>query len=820
MFPERELVNLDKFVQVLTIRRGVHRMCVDFVFFAILLIVVAVSIMWTPHATVDEFMVEGVVNSYLTKDEITGLNGSVIGPNYGPMFNDIISPYLWYSWFESVVLPFYFDAENPTTSYPAGKRLAGGSVPVGPLRLSVLRYSPKSHCFDDPQTDGSPPACLWAKGGSDGTVNRDAYFSYVFEGCEFGAFRGVTSYDQTDYSCEGNVLYIPTVTSFNNATQTFRSLIQPEAGWESNSSRFPGAVDVRSARLVMLRAVTYNIPARIFTTTSMFIQLGTGSNIIPNVHSVSFSLDTDSTLIVHAVMVVTLVVMAVATFVTFTRRGSDVLSEIWNYVWVAALVLTGVYCVFAIIYFSIVLMEVNANGGYLQNGRSEFPVTLDALGGLWSTVNLIRCFAAMVFAVIIVRYISMIPQVQRVANGIGRIYDNIIGLLVLLLCSMGAFSLVGHVLFGQYVHGFQSIPKAFTTLSLGLIGDFDLDNLLRFGVIPAQLFYWSFVLSNLFVLLNFLAATIGSSFEQAREDAGQSEAEDTSPSQHWRLFKSYFTPLYYLSGRHGWAMNHGPVGQVFRFPKGTNYFFAIQYMLHLDNILGRMIDRCHDLQVLREDRIHRDATIGGAATTTVEELAEIMWRLPSEDTRTEREKCFEAKVVHGVLHLITHDEFYQQLARDVNHNAVAVKVFGRELDVDFPTIIQSKEKIAESLHSVAHAADDICLGHKALDIALTRLQWEYREAQLNAAIRVFWEEDKQAIVIKGGGWTTSVCDVSKQFVATGGTADSRAHLRERLGAFRMYNDTGSVPTSTLDALGQMANGDDAVVSRLKTIALA
>jgi hypothetical protein len=736
-------------------------MCIDGLLFIILLPIVAVAILWTPHSTVDEYMSQDVVNGYITTDEFTGMN-ETLGPNYGPVFDEVISPYLWYSWFKTVVLPFYWDSANPNEEYPAGRRLAGGNVPVGPVRLSVLRNKRDTRCFEDPFGVG-PDTCLTSRDAAN--TDKDQFGALKYEECEDGFLRGVTTYDQSFYGCQGNVLYLPTTMSFNNATDMFNNYILPEDGHETNSSKFPGVVDLSTATLVMIRAITYNIPTRTFTTASFYVQINKGGNMLPNVFSVTYTLNTTSSLIVHIILMAFLGTISIATFVVYTRRGDSIFGEFWNYVWITALVLTITYCALALSYFSAVIRESSET--ILYNNRTDFSVTLDRLGGMWTVVSLLRCYAAMLFAMIIVRYISLIPQVQKVASGIDRVYDNIIGLLFLLLANMAAFCMVGFVLFGQYIYSFQSIPKAFTTLSLALIGNFDLDGLLRFGVVPAQLFYWCFVLSNLFILLNFLAATIGSSFEEARTAIDEEGTESSANiSEQWSYISSYFTCIYYappLTDQNVNTINtpnskkivynkkvleSGPTAhflndssnlntkadkQLFEALLKERLVFAAQYMLHLDSHLTRMI------QNLKVAALPQSTTEGMDHLSSAE-YVEILVKLPSGMKYRPKEKLFIANVIHDIMHMSNHDDFYRRASRDNNHNPVAVKVFNRELDVDFPTKIHANSLVAEALHAVAHAGDDLSRGHHALHIALTRLQHEYKEAQLNAALRQNWDK--------------------------------------------------------------------------------
>lgn len=759
---ETDPIVLSKFIKVVQHRQDIHRMCIDGLLFIILLPIVAVAILWTPHSTVDEYMSQDVVNGYITTDEFTGMN-ETLGPNYGPLYNEVISPYMWYSWFQSVVLPFYWDSDNPNEEYPAGRRLAGGNVPVGPVRLSVLRIKRDTRCFEDPFGVG-PDTCLTSR--DDGNTDKDQFGALKYEECKDEFLRGVTSYDQTFYGCQGNVLYLPTTMSYNNATDMFNKYILPEDGYETNSSKFPGVVDLSTATLVMLRAITYNIPTHTFTTASFYVQINKGGNMLPNVFSVTYTLNTTSSLIVHILLMVFLGIMSIATFVVYTRRGDSIFSQFWNYVWVTALILTVTYCALALSYFSAVIHESKET--ILYNNRTEFSVPLDRLGGMWSIVSLLRCYAAMLFAMIIVRYISLIPQVQKVASGIDRVYDNIIGLLFLLLANMAAFCMVGYVLFGQYIYGFQSIPKAFTTLSLALIGDFDLDGLLRFGVVPAQLFYWCFVLSNLFILLNFLAATIGSSFEEARMAIDEEGTESSAKlSEQWNYIISYFTCIYYspppqkqnvntINTTNGKkvvynknVLESGPTAhflndntnlntkadkQLFETLLTERLVFVAQYMLHLDSHLTRMI---RNLKVAALPQSNTEAGIDRASSS---EYVEILVQLPSGMKYRPKEKLFIANVIHDIMHMANHDDFYRRASRDNNHNPVAVKVFSRELDVDFPTKIHANTHVAEALHAVAHAGDDLSRGHHALNIALSRLQAEYKEAQLNAALRQNWDK--------------------------------------------------------------------------------
>lgn len=95
---------------------------------------------------------------------------------------------------------------------------------------------------------------------------------------------------------------------------------------------------------------------------------------------------------------------------------------------------------------------------------------------------------------------------------------NIFGVLILFLFVVLGYSITGNTLFGDGMWDFRDINTSFSSLLRMLMGDFDYPSMRAENRYLAGIYFWTFEVLGLFVLLNFITAFIADGFDKATEN--------------------------------------------------------------------------------------------------------------------------------------------------------------------------------------------------------------------------------------------------------------------------------------------------------------
>ena len=104
-----------------------------------------------------------------------------------------------------------------------------------------------------------------------------------------------------------------------------------------------------------------------------------------------------------------------------------------------------------------------------------------------------------------------------------------------------AYALAANALFGTTLYDYRSLGEAFSTLMRMLLGDFDFESLREESKYLAAIFFWSFVVLGLFLLLNFLVAILSEGFAQVSGNISMTPMEEQL-TQIWAGLKRALRP--------------------------------------------------------------------------------------------------------------------------------------------------------------------------------------------------------------------------------------------------------------------------------------
>merc|ERR1712048_304837 len=84
---------------------------------------------------------------------------------------------------------------------------------------------------------------------------------------------------------------------------------------------------------------------------------------------------------------------------------------------------------------------------------------------------------------------------------------------------MLAFTMLGHMVFGNYIYKFSTISESFHALFRTILGDFDFHELERAHWFLGPAYFISYVMVVFFVLVNMFLAIINESYSAVKEEA-------------------------------------------------------------------------------------------------------------------------------------------------------------------------------------------------------------------------------------------------------------------------------------------------------------
>jgi hypothetical protein len=101
-------------------------------------------------------------------------------------------------------------------------------------------------------------------------------------------------------------------------------------------------------------------------------------------------------------------------------------------------------------------------------------------------------------------------------RALARAQQDLIGLLVLFVTVLLAYSITANALFGSGLEEYRNLEVSFSSLMRMLLGDVDYYELRAENYVLAGIFFWSYMLVAVFLLLNFIIAVIGNSFDEEK----------------------------------------------------------------------------------------------------------------------------------------------------------------------------------------------------------------------------------------------------------------------------------------------------------------
>jgi hypothetical protein len=135
--------------------------------------------------------------------------------------------------------------------------------------------------------------------------------------------------------------------------------------------------------------------------------------------------------------------------------------------------------------------------------------------------NMVNAINALLMWMKIFKYLSITKRLLRISTALGKVTTDVSAFLFVLGVVFVAFSISGHLLFGNDVKDFSTLGEAYLKLYRVMLGDWDYAEFETPAPIMGPIYFILFVLLTSIILLNFLVGVLGEAYMSTIEEEEQ-----------------------------------------------------------------------------------------------------------------------------------------------------------------------------------------------------------------------------------------------------------------------------------------------------------
>eukprot|EP01063_Lacrimia_lanifica_P012622 TRINITY_DN19285_c0_g1_i1.p1 TRINITY_DN19285_c0_g1~~TRINITY_DN19285_c0_g1_i1.p1 ORF type:complete len:971 (+),score=390.52 TRINITY_DN19285_c0_g1_i1:81-2993(+) len=467
-----------------------------------------------------------------------GCGGGVPQPyRYEKLFEDLAHVGDWNVWVYTMALPSIWQDNQ-------FGRSVGSNILLGGVRFRTLRMQPDSCGVNK---DIIPPylntdlqkcyAPYSSSGESEGKPGQDdpAYLTVFNPSQNISEHWGETpQYREcsemnpggwsphlftgqiTYYHCGGYTFEIP---FWRNRTDGLERISGEEAQATYKNWACQGWVDNIATRLVGMEFMEYSPTYDQFLSTRIYYEVAAGGAWIPTTQYRTFHIWSASKVqsftldIIFGLMVLYYCKDFVGDARRQAKRRRPLLQHFlqpWVLMEFVNLSLFITSYVFRIAWYvksgeaGVKIEDLVLSGSY--------PSTLDQIVFLYQmTIYINSCNIVLTFLKLL-KYLKLNARMHVLTATLADCQESTVGVLVIFFLVVLAFSVAGNNLYGTQIYGFRDLSSSISTLMRQLMGEFDYAEMKRENRQLAPVFFWTYIVLGLFILLNFLIGVISESF--------------------------------------------------------------------------------------------------------------------------------------------------------------------------------------------------------------------------------------------------------------------------------------------------------------------
>jgi hypothetical protein len=477
-----------------------------------------------------------------------------------------------HAWLQSVVAPYLWDSQNPDVPRSTGSIAVGMNILLGSARLralSVLGGSCRvnsdviSEQAGYAEIPSMKPTVNVGGGGCYAAYSQPATNTSALAAAAGTPFLSSFPYktcETTDrlirdlgtYACDGNILDIPFSESYTSAVRRLnmaRAVAHSGLGLLSES--------LISTRLLNLQFFSFSPEPRLYMFTEVAVEVAAGGGLVTSTRSRAFVL-------YHGDSAYTAAVIYFAFFAAFTVFCFVVLLAecVWIVRYERLLNLFTLWRLLELTNFGVLFADFAVNilwvaesaavrekvtaaipDGNPQSFGNAYPAALERICVLYTTKRHLNAFNVVVMCLLFIKYASRWSSISR---AISAARSDLIGILAIFALIVVSYAMSGVILFGHLMDRYSSFSRAVSSTMRILVGDFSYEDMKMANPVLAALYFWSYNILAIFMMLNFFVGALKNAYSDERkrlEDSNDPVELAESPSHLARVAWIAFTDL-------------------------------------------------------------------------------------------------------------------------------------------------------------------------------------------------------------------------------------------------------------------------------------
>lgn len=278
----------------------------------------------------------------------------------------------------------------------------------------------------------------------------------------------------------------------------------------------------RQTRAVFVEFTIYNSNVNLFTYVSLPVEfLETGGVLLSDFIQPFRSYQHVGnlgivTFICEVVYVIAIAIFSIKKFIQIYKTRCEFFQDKWQVFDLVIIVLTSV-CIG--VYFARLILTNITMSKFSENKNrfvnfSHIAVTDEILSAMIATLVFLSTLR-------LLRVLSYNKRLIELASVLTHAFKELVGCAVMFGIVYFAYVAAGYLFFGRYLHTYKDLLVAMTTISNALIGRNSINDLRETTPVIAEIYYFTFVLFVMWILMTMLNATLNKSITEIRQSSRQ-----------------------------------------------------------------------------------------------------------------------------------------------------------------------------------------------------------------------------------------------------------------------------------------------------------
>uniref|UniRef100_A0A7S1PUN9 Polycystin cation channel PKD1/PKD2 domain-containing protein n=2 Tax=Neobodo designis TaxID=312471 RepID=A0A7S1PUN9_NEODS len=462
-------------------------------------------------------------------------------PYFQKPFEEIGNEEDWYDFLEAIAVPKLF-ATVPRSGIPPQDItiFSGNVVPIGAYRVRFKhvrdRTCTPNEAWYPANESWFPRECYGEY--EDSREQRNAYALepgakvYHWQECDSSVLRITGRF--SSYDCGGYIIEIPVDT---NATAAYQLV---------NEARKARLAKTLTLRFASLDFIAYSTSASAFLYVRLAIEVTPGGGFMPWNHIRTFRGGGQPGWVVVDILFGLMVIFAIYRLIEdfrkhyeLTKKRASYFADAWN---ILSILNTIFFSISLVMHYTWLGLSL-ATGPVFGPERSEedlrtYPTRLAQLEEFSKLTLYFNSINAVLSTIVLLKFARTNQRLNILQRTVAGSIGHLLSVLIIFGLIVVAYGVAGNMLFGRMLREYRTVTEAIVSNFRSLMGDFKYWDLFLTNRFLAFLYFWSFVILGLFIMLNFIVAILMRGFE---EEANKTRRVELTKSLQKALATSHNT---------------------------------------------------------------------------------------------------------------------------------------------------------------------------------------------------------------------------------------------------------------------------------------